>query len=671
MPRSQTRPQPSRFVVLAALCILVAALYWAREVMVPLAMAVLLTFLLAPLVIRLQRLGLPRVAAVVLVVAALLCVVLVLGWTVLLQVQDLAEKLPDYKDNIVRKVRDLRGSGSGTVDRAAAAIEEVKQAVAGSATQPATTTQHSPHPPATAATQFAASILPPRQLAQSPAQSSTPSTQPLPVRVVPEPPSPVDVLGTYLGALLGPLGTAGIVAVFLIFMLIGREDLRDRIIRLVGEGQLNVTTQALDDAATRISRYLVAQAIVNGSYGAAISLGLWLIGITLADGWFPSFVLWGLLCALLRFIPYIGPWIAAAFPLTLSLAVYPGYSVFFAVAAMFVIVELLSNNFMEPWLYGSSTGMSAVAVVVAAVFWTWLWGPIGLLLSTPLTVCIVVVGKYVPQFRFFDILLGDQPVLSPAQRIYQRLLAMDAEEATDVAEEQLDSSSLEAVYDQVLLPALAMAEHDRHADQLDDRRGLFIRDAVRDIVDELYELELAQAARRAADQTLRLARNQPPAVADSSDNGKTASSPPHRPSLPSDCPVNVVTLPAHDQADEIVGSMLTRLLELRGYRALNVSHNALASEMLDQIEQHHAQLVCVSALPPAAVTHARYLCKRLHERFPQLRKVVGLWTVKTKSQKVRQRIACAGEVVIAVTLQEAIEQISELAQPLAVRQAPN
>jgi hypothetical protein len=331
------------------------------------------------------------------------------------------------------------------------------------------------------------------------------------------------VLGTYLGTLLGPLGTAGIVIVFVIFMLIGREDLRDRIIRLVGEGQLNITTQALDDAATRISRYLVAQAIVNGSYGAAISLGLWLIGVTLADGWFPSFVLWGLLCALLRFIPYIGPWIAAAFPLILSLAVYPGYSVFFAVAGMFIIVELLSNNFMEPWLYGSSTGMSAVAVLVAAVFWTWLWGPIGLLLSTPLTVCIVVVGKYVPQFRFFDILLGDQPVLSPAERIYQRLLAMDAEEAADVAEEQLESSSLEAVYDQVLLPALAMAEQDRHADQLDDRRGLFIRDALRDIIDELHELELARVARRAADQTLRVARNQPLAATDSSDKGKTAS----------------------------------------------------------------------------------------------------------------------------------------------------
>src|SRR3954453_2419380 len=239
-------------------------------------------------------------------------------------------------------------------------------------------------------------------------------------------------------------------------MLLGREDLRDRVIRLIGQGRINVTTQAMDEAATRISRYLIAQCIVNGTYGLAISLGLWLIGLTFGHNspGFPNWFLWGLLTAILRFIPYIGPWIGAAFPIVLSLAVYHGMGVPLAVVGMFLVIELISNNFMEPWLYGSSTGISTVAILVAAVFWTWLWGPVGLLLSTALTVVLVVMGKYIPPLRFLDILLGDEAPLTPSARVYQRLLALDQEEAMELVRESLQESTLEQLYDEVLLPAL-------------------------------------------------------------------------------------------------------------------------------------------------------------------------------------------------------------------------
>jgi hypothetical protein len=283
--------------------------------------------------------------------------------------------------------------------------------------------------------------------------------------------------------------------VFVLFVLLERESLRDRLIRLVSRGKYTVTTRAINDAATRISRYVLAQTIVNGTYGIAIAIGLWIIGRTLGHSSsapadyvppddFPSFVLWGLLCAVLRFIPYVGPWVAAIFPVALSLAVYPGFSVFIAVLAMFVVIELLSNNVMEPWLYGVSTGLSTVAIIVAAVFWTWLWGPIGLLLSTPMTVCIVVIGKYVAQLQFFDVLLGDQAALPPAVSYYQRLLAGDRTEAAQLAKEVAKERGREHVPDEVFLPALLLTRRDREDDALNAENETNIYAATAEVVDE-------------------------------------------------------------------------------------------------------------------------------------------------------------------------------------------
>jgi predicted PurR-regulated permease PerM len=631
MARNDNQIKAPKYVMLASICVVCAALYLAQSVLIPLALALLLSFLLAPMVTRLEKRGLHRVPAVVVVVTLLFSLLGLLTWAVALQVTDFAEQLPSYKGNIVAKIRSVHLNNVGGLGKAAKAIEEMRDAVSTNATtQPGTGSL-----------------------------KSSDSSQPVLVRIWQEPSGALDTVSTYAGSVINQLGFAGIVIVFVIFMLLQREDLRDRLIRLVGEGQLHIATDALDDAAGRISRYLSAQAVVNGTYGLAISLGLYVIGYSLGGKLFPSFLLWGLLCGLLRFIPYIGPWIAAVFPIAVSFAVFPGYAVFVAVVGMFVIVELLSNNIMEPWLYGASTGMSTMAIIAAAVFWTWLWGPIGLLLSTPMTVCIVVIGKYVPQLAFLDILLGDQPVLEPHQRFYQRLLATDVDEASALAEDYVQKHSLEEMYDEMVLPALGLGEQDRLSGRLDEARGMAIRHAIRELVEDFGDEEKIKQVRQAASDTARAARNEQPKTSD----GKVV-----RKMLQKDCSVRVVCLPAHDEADEIVGLMLAQLLELRGYQAMAVSHNALASEMLDEVEKREAQIICVSALPPAAVAHARYLIKRLMARFPTARQLIGLWTATGDLERAAQRLSIVTEEKIPMTIHllQAIEQIERMAEPMVM-----
>ncbi len=343
----------------------------------------------------------------------------------------------------------------------------------------------------------------------------------------------------WLSGALHPLTTAFLMIVFVIFMLLNREDLRDRMIRLVGAGQLNTTTQAVTDAAERISRYLLSLAIVNLCYGLAVALGLWLIGKLLGAGQpFPNPLFWGLICGVSRFVPYVGIWATASMPLALSFGLYPNYGVFFATVGMFLVYETVVAQFIEPYFYGARTGMSTIAVLVSAVFWTWLWGPVGLLLSTPLTVVLVVVGKYVPQLQFLDIILGDEPVLEPPVRIYQRLLALDAEEAADLAREYLKSRPIEEVFGEILLPALALAEQDRHRGSLDPEREAFVRQSMRDLVEELSELNREQIREKAEAKGANADEKQAVAVAarGSTEENGARSSPRAVPSTWSACP---------------------------------------------------------------------------------------------------------------------------------------
>lgn len=618
----------SRFIVLASIFLIVAGLYFGREVFVPLALAILLSFLLTPLIRRLERLHVPRGAGTVVVFAVAVALIGGIGYIVGKQFVVVVNELPRYEGELRHKLQTL-----GTHGRIFRKLSAELSSVGASVSTPQ------------------AEAAPPGALPQQ----GAPPTKPIPVTIV-EQNTPTQLLRRYATTILDPLATAGLVLVFVIFMLYNREDLRDRIIRLVGHGRLNVTTQALDEAATRISHYLGALSIVNGCYALVTAGMLWVIGHYIGGGQgFPNVLVWGILVGLLRFVPYVGVWFGASFPLLLSFALLPGYAAFIVTLGFFIAMEIVISQFIEPVWYGATTGMSALAVLVAAVFWTWLWGPIGLLLSTPLTVCLVVIGKHVPQLGFLDIMLGDEPVLPPHIRLYQRLIAGDDEEAGELAHQLLDEGALERVYDQVLLPALALAEEDHHAGRIDEQRYQFVRQSLRELVEELAEEEHARRARQAAAQ--QRAKDQP---------AKPQKPQPRR-ALPKDCPVYVGCLPARDEADEIVVHMLKNLLEFRGYCATVASVTSLAAEMVALIDKQPTDIVCVSALPPSAVAHARYLCKRIHARFPEIGLIVGLWTVKGDLEKARRRIACAEAVGIATTLAQAQHEIDQMAQPIIVR----
>ena len=619
----------------------VAALYFAQEVLVPLAVALLLAFLLAPAVSWLERCRVGRTAAVLIAVGTALAVLGAIGWTVERQFVEVAEKLPDYRENIQNKFRRFHGAAGGSFSKAAQGVQDTLQTMA--VTQPSTRS---------AAT---ANLSPTVQAPDShPGDATLPQVSPhnpLPVREYSEPASPLQIVGQYLGRLLSPLATCGLIVVFVIFMLLNRRDLRDRMIRLVGHGRVNLSTQALDDAATRISRYLVMQSAINGIYGVSVGIGLWIIGASSAEGRFPNVLLWALLAAVLRFVPYLGPIIGATVPVVLSLAVFNSAGVFAATLGMYVAIELVISNVLEPWLFGSSAGLSVVAILVSAVFWTWLWGPVGLLLSTPLTVCAVVLGKYVPQLRFLEVILGDEQVLEPSVRVYQRLLSLDQKEAGELLHEYRKEKGLECVYDQVMIPALAMAERDRHTGNLDGEQSIFMRQAMRDLIEELGEAQKKQ--------------NSVAAIAEESGNENSVI----KRSIPEELAVTVLCLPAHDEADEIVGVMLAQLLEFKGQRTIAASQVSLASELLELVHEQNAAVVCISALPPAAMAHSRYLCKRLSARFPELPTVVGLWTSKADPKKSLDRLPCDGPVHLVTSVAGAIVEIDQMVQPLLLHRA--
>jgi hypothetical protein len=379
--------------------------------------------------------------------------------------------------------------------------------------------------------------------------------------------------------------------------------------------------------------------MINGSVGIVVTAALWIIGMMNGMS-FPSPLLWGLLAALLRFIPYVGIWIAALIPLGLSLGAFPGAAVALETLAAYAAIELVASQVVEPLMFGFSAGIGTLSVLVAAAFWTWLWGPIGLVLSTPMTVCLVVMGKYVPQLEFLNILLGDEPALEPWARVYQRLLSLDQEEAGDLVEEYFKKMPLEEVYDVVLLPALSMAKWDHHRDNLDDERYAFVLQGLREIVDEMGD------QRRAA----------PPG------DPQAAAIEGHV-NLPSGSVINVVCLPAHDEADEIAALMFAQLLEFRGYTVTTITTDQLASEMILTVERLKADAVCVSAMPPAAVTHARYLRKRLRAKFPQIGMVAGLWTLKGDPVRFKERLAVVGNTEVALDLRQALHQMYQIIQP--------
>jgi hypothetical protein len=361
------------------------------------------------------------------------------------------------------------------------------------------------------------------------------------------------------------------------------------------------------------------------------------------------------MCGVLRFVPYIGIWIAAGLAILVSFAL-PGMAPFVATVVMFGVYELVVGQFVEPYLYGSKTGLTPLAVLVAAVFWTWLWGPIGLLLSTPLTVCIVVMAKFVPQLAFLNVLLSDEPMLDPHLRLYQRLLALDEEEASDVARKQLAESSLDYVYDQMVLPALARAERDKNSDRLDPERERFIHDTLRSIIEELGE--------RARDPSHKPTYIGPAVPPREETRGLAVVPPAQLPKLPENCVVKVTLLPARREADELAAMMLAQILQTAGYCPTAMSSELLLSEMVQKLDEQKPDVIVVSAMPPGAIANARYLCKRLASRSEPTAMVVGLWTQSFDAARARERLGIEETTPVVSTLAEAARQIAQLAAPI-------
>jgi predicted PurR-regulated permease PerM len=515
---------------------------------------------------------------------------------------DIVEQFPSYRTNIHEKIQSLRipdgsrlKSARNTVSELSAELSDASESAADKAADKK------------------AGKAPRRPIAVQVAQPAT--NAPEYIRAV-------------IGPLTGVLETSAVVIVFTLFILVKREDLRNRVIRLAGQNQLNVVTQALDDASRRLSRYLLFQFVVNISYGAIFGFVVYWIGI-------PHVLLWGVLAGLLRFIPYVGTPIAAAFPLAMALAVFPGWHQAAFVLATFIILELVVANLLEPWLYGSHTGISSLAILVAAVFWSVLWGPVGLILSTPLTVCLILMGRYVPQLSFLEVLLGDEAVLPLQALFYQRLLALDDDEATEIAERYLKANPTGTFYDSVLIPALTLAEQDRHLNSLETRTATFVIQSSRELVEELGE-------RLANDEALFT-----PEV-----KGEPA------PDLSILSGLRVVCIPAADEADEIAAIMAEQLLRRLGceVRYLTIANrstleNHLATEIRPDIAM-------ISALPPFAAGQARSLCRLLRQRYPEMKIVIGLWGVETIA-KAQERLGAGCTDMIVTTLREAINLLAD------------
>jgi predicted PurR-regulated permease PerM len=605
----------SRLFTMVAIFLVVAALWAAKAVLIPIALAILLTFILAPICNRLERWHLGHVMSVIVVAALSFIIIGVIGWIVAGQFIDLAAKLPYYRDNIRQKMDDIRIPPGGTIERITENLKGLTQEI---------------FTPANGA---------------DPSRIEDPSNdEPIPVTVEPAPPGPIETMRQTIGPVLGPLASAGIVIVFVIFMLLQRNELRDKIIRLIGQGRLTVATQAIDDAASRVSRYLLMQFVINATYGVAVAIGLFFIGL-------PSAVLWGVLAMLVRFIPYVGPWIGAVLPILLSMAVFDRWTPVLLTAGLFVVIELISNNIMEPLLYGARTGISAVAVLASAVFWTWLWGPVGLVLATPLTVCVVVLGRYMTQLEFLNVLLSDEPGLSPAARVYQRLLAMDQDEVFEICESYLaeTDTTLLDLYENVLLPALAMAERDRHHDRIDPDREPAVYQGMRDLVEELGE------RKRSEEQTVR--KNGDAAGAES-------ISPAARGIGTPDSSKRIACVTARDAADEIAAIMFAHVLQSEGIRAQVFPQGIGSAELVSQLEADKPDAICISAVPPQTVVRTRQLCQRLSARLPQVKIVTGVWTLSDVSQVQNRLGACQSEHVVG-TFADAIAMLRRYLNPVA------
>jgi len=566
--------------LLTALVLIVGIIYLGKAVLVPLALAVLLTFILTPPVTAFQRRGLRRVPAVLAVVGVTLLVAAGVGWGVGTQVARLASDLPTHRDEIQAKLAHLQGSGTGRMSRLLDTFRGPPKVSEGTGKQQK-------------------DIVVVRQ----------------------EEPTSFETMAGVASAVLEPAADAGLVLILVVFMLVRREDLRNRFIGLLGHGRLTGTTRVLVETAQRLSRFLLMQLSVNAGFGIVLGVILLLIGV-------PYWFLWGFLAMVLRFVPYLGTWLAAALPTVLSFAISPGLGQPLLVLASFILLDLVTANAVEPLLFGHSTGVSPLALLVAAIFWTWVWGPIGLVLSTPMTVCLVVLGQHVPRFRFLSLLLGDQPALAPHASFYQRLLAGDVEEAAAVARAFAKSDGLELVPDEVIIPALRLARRDRERAGLTAQDETFILESTEQVLANLY------------------------ATADTTDE--------------SPLPTTILLgCPSHHRAEELTVQMMEMVLRGTGCRVESVTTRILPVELEARIEREKIALLFISVIPPGGLPQCRYLCRRLRRRFPDLPIVVGYFGKAREFDKLLVQLRAAGASYVNTSIGQTRGQILAMLPTMA------
>jgi len=597
---------------------IVAALYFGREVLLPMALAVLLSFVLAPPVKLLQRLYLPRFAAVTIVVLLAFGVIFGLGTLMFAQVTQLAGDLPRYQSNLAEKIQTLHGAAtaSGTLEQASQVLQSLQKEL----DRP----KNGKPAPAT------------------PDGSAIPN-RPIQVEVRQPDPGALQTLATLIAPLIHPLATTGIIIIFVVFILLQQQDLRNRLIRLAGSHDLQRTTLAMDDAGKRLSRLFLMQLALNAAFGLIIGIGLWAIGV-------PSAPLWGLLAMVLRFVPYIGAIVAAIFPLIVATAVDPGWSMMLMTAALFLVVEPLIGHVIEPMLYGHSSGLSPVAVVVSATFWTWLWGPIGLVLATPLTMCLVVLGRHVERLKFLEVLLGDRPALSPSESAYQRMLAGDPIETTEQAQSLLKDRTLTEYYEQILMGALRLAWADSQRGRLEQPETQRIRDTVSEVVEDL---ESHKDSRNAPVEDANPAGN----LTQLEESVSAEVLP-----LPSVNQVEgtVICIPGLGLLDETVAMPFAQLLRREGIPAEAKETETLSLSKLFSLDTKDVALICLCYLEHATPAQLHYTARRLRRKATGVSTLVCIFNEAGQTGDGDPQQLPEGVEFLQGSLSAGVKRVSEL-----------
>jgi predicted PurR-regulated permease PerM len=630
---SEARTATLQSLLIAA--IVITGLYVAREVLLPLALAILLSFVLTPALLLLRRLKVPRVVGVAIVVAFAFALIFGLGWLMSQQATQLAGDLPRYQHVLAEKLSALRKSAAGSP-----ALEKATEAVKGLQRELA-----NPKPEPKAGTE------------PSPTEQAEEGRKPIPVEIHQPPPQPAEIFRRIAGTVLPPLATAGIVILFVIFILLQREELRDRAIRLLGASDMQRATSAMNDAAERLSKYFLSQFSINSAYGIFITLGLWLVGV-------PSPIVWGILAMLMRFVPYVGSFIAATPPLMLAAVIEPGWTTFLLTAALYLVSEVTMGQVVEPLVFGHGTGVSPIAVIISTVFWTWLWGPLGLLLAMPLTVCLVVLGRHVEGLNFFEVLLGDKPALTPQQSFFQRALTGDSAEATYQAELALQEEPLANYLDDVALKGLQLAERDFERGALDEANLNRINTTVKEMMDDLADFEPRRWFRKVepAEKKEDAEEAQTGGLASLRTMDEAGEEP--LPILePADLAPgweeegSVLCIGGRTPLDEAAAAMLAGLLKKHGLKARAAESEAISAGNIVSLEAAKAKLVCLSFLGIRSTqAQVRYLVRRLRRILPSgCMILVGCWTDDAAGAPLKALKETAEADAYATSLHEAAE----------------